>query len=223
MNIIMQNLIAAVAPIVAAFLAILIPLGIVGSSDKGGAQTPPKNNTNVTIKQGDQLDNSGCGISYIDMERRRAYSAAHCRHEKGGKAWSNGKHIGTFGRGENNQTLKDGYDGVVDTVEINLLPNVDGKNIYSGDKVVKRSDIAIGDKVCFVGRATFKPYCGAKVRSFSGNARVIIHGDHNSISGDSGGAAWIPGKGYIGVVTAGGMGDTYIDIVDNPYNVFTWD
>lgn len=217
-----QNLISVVAPIAAAFLAIFIPLGIVGSIDNNTNAHAPKRNVYATIKQGDVLDNSGCAISYIDLDRRRAYSAAHCRHKKGGEAWSNGKHIGTFGRGESNQTLKDGYDGVVDTVEINLFSNVDAKNIYSGNKVVKRNDIAIGDKMCFVGRATTTPYCGAKVRSFSGNARVIIHGDHNSIPGDSGGAAWIPGKGYVGVVTAGGLGDTYIDIVDNPYNVFTW-
>lgn len=219
---IFHQLATFLAPVIAAFLAIAIPLGMVGSSSKK-IPSPPKKEVYATVYQGDRLDNSGCTIGYIDLERRKAYSAAHCRHTKGGQAWSNGKNIGVFGRGENNQTLKDGEDGVVDTVEINLYSNVDAENIFSGNKVVKFEDIAIGDKMCFMGRATLKPYCGGKVSRILSRARLIIHGDYNSIPGDSGGPAWIPGKGYVGLVSAGGRGDTYIDIADNPYNVFTWD
>lgn len=232
MNNTVLNKIMKFAPtIISLILTILIPIGFSGSSTNSGttgnSDTPGTlNNKEIyaTINQGDKLDNNGCTIGYIDMDRMKAYSAAHCKHEKGEQAWSNGKNIGVFGRGENNQSLDNhGFDGVVDTVEINLYDNIEGKNSFSGDNVVKFNDISIGDKVCFMGRATITPYCDGKVKSFSGKARVISHGDYNSIPGDSGGPAWIPGKGFIGIVTAGGIGDTYINIMDNSYNVFTWD
>lgn len=232
MNNAVFNKIMEFAPtIIALILTILIPIGFSGSSTNSGttgnSATPGTlNNKEIyaTINQGDKLDNNGCTIGYVDMDRMKAYSAAHCKHEKGEQAWSNGKNIGVFGRGENNQSLDNhGFDGVVDTVEINLYDNVKGNNSFSGDNVVKFNDINIGNKVCFMGRATITPYCDGKVKSFSGKARVISHGDYNSIPGDSGGPAWIPGKGFIGIVTAGGIGDTYINIVDNSYNVFTWD
>lgn len=70
---------------------------------------------------------------------------------------------------------------------------------------------------------TTTPWCGGTITSNSAGARIVIEGDNNARPGDSGGAAWIPGKGYVGVVTAGGGGTTYANIVDNPYNVFTWE
>ena len=235
MNNAVFNKIMEFAPtIIALILSILIPIGFSGSSNSSSNNNSSTNNSATsesfnkkdiyaTINQGDKLDNNGCTIAYIDMDRMRAYSAAHCKHEKGEQAWSNGKNIGVFGRGETIQSLdNNGLDGVVDTVEINLYDNVEGNNSFSGNNVVKFNDINIGDKVCFMGRATIKPYCDGEVKSFSGKARVISHGDYNSIPGDSGGPAWIPGKGFIGIVTAGGKGDTYIDIMDNSYNVFTW-
>ena len=89
MNNAVFNKIMEFAPtIIALILSILIPIGFSGSSTNSGttgnSATPGTlNNKEIyaTINQGDKLDNNGCTIAYIDMDRMRAYSAAHCKHE----------------------------------------------------------------------------------------------------------------------------------------------
>lgn len=181
-----------------------------------------KNNYRIVVNQGD-MTNKGCTISYVDNARGKAYTAAHCSGGVG-QVFVNrkGQPIGVHTAGERVNDPAVSSDRFVDTAELTLFDGVGGRNLYTNDRVLSWSDISAQDTVCFTGQHTAgRVKCG-KV-SLMMPYRIRIHGTpgNGAQPGDSGGPAWIPGRGYIGVVTAGNATDTAINVVNSPTNVFT--
>lgn len=75
-----------------------------------------------------------------------------------------------------------------------------GKNIYSGEKKANIKDIEIDDPLCSYGAKSGTMHCGKVIDKTS--RLVVGNKEAGGISGDSGGPAWVPGKGFVGVYSA---------------------
>lgn len=131
---------------------------------------------------------SQCTVGYIEHSKSRIHTAGHCG-ETGQKAMINEENnmvIGTFTSNYNNHADRN------DNGWVDVNPHLLGVNNYSGNAIVQANK---GDKLCSYGSYSNKVYCSA-VRGKDGE--VIISGP-GGIPGDSGGPAWIPGKGFVGV------------------------
>lgn len=149
-----------------------------------------------TINQGDRVNVVGtvCTVGYIDHATRRAYLAKHCaRVDTVNVRTNDGKFVGTF--------VRPNTPG--DTAWINLDPRVRaGANRFTGDTVIARSAVQPGDTICFYGATSRETRCAA-VKSTGTPQDPFVNGNPMQIlGGDSGGPAWVPGKGAVGVVSA---------------------
>lgn len=162
------------------------------------AKNPPP-----VISQGDKIIIEGgrvCTVGYVDKEKHKAYIADHCAvlNKKSTVDNENRTEIGVI-----NGTFDMSNIGLSqarkDVAHIDLYDRtVVGENKFSGDKRVSTRDVKIGDEMCTYSRMLNKEvHCG-KVKYVDGN---VVVGDRyvNGIPGDSGGPAWIPGKGFVGV------------------------
>lgn len=170
--------------------------------------------TNPVVNQGDRIsvEGSNCTIGYIDKANRKAYSAAHCFVSDKEKTQdvhnktvynSFGRHIGTasgtYHGSQNN-----------DFIIIDLLNNIPaGENSFSGDAIVKIEDVKPGDTICSFSRKYKKTMCG-EIENINGRD-IFATRESGGTHGDSGGPAWIPGKGFVGVFTS------IIGLVHNDY------
>ncbi|WP_175935217.1 trypsin-like serine protease [Corynebacterium sp. Marseille-P4321] len=160
-------------------------------------------------------DNTRCTIGYNDHGNGVSYTAAHCA-QKGArvalvdtKSGIRSKMLGTFEPSENFQFPLGNDWGRIKWDEGVTL----GGNVYSGDTIVSLDDVRAGEQVCFHGEVTHEnsndvecgEYSDRGGQSFVTNIKSAAHGD-------SGGPMWIPGRGFIGVVsggsTVGGTGFT---------------
>lgn len=163
-----------------------------------------EDSSQVTISQGDKVSiehKINCTVGYVDKNTHKAYIANHClvNHQKNIVYNGDNQKIGeAYGSSVNEQT------GIPksrnDVAYINLYDNVQaGENSRSGDARVSTKDISIGEELCMFSRKYGSVHCG-HVKSVDG---TLVVGDKNvnGIPGDSGGPAWIPGKGFVGVYT----------------------
>ena len=182
-------------------------------------------NNNGKIDQGDlinirkpNINNGGnCTIGYIDHSASRVYTAGHCGQS-----------------GDVVSILKDGDYfpvGIFDTYYnpnsyrndigwFDVKPELLGVNTYSDSKIVQPN---IGQRLCSYGARSNKVHCGI-ILGFDGR---IILSDKGGIPGDSGGPAWIPGQGFVGLYTVYwhsdnnlvGTGFTHLKGYDNYKNI----
>lgn len=193
-----------------------------------GAKTPGEGTSNspaVTINQGDRIFTdlrNSCTIGYIDKEQGVAYTAFHCGkrgmdHRRAVYVLRDGVkvHVGTMIYAHN-------YLPEVGLLPPSVLENLDttdrditaikfdsnvtlGGNTYSGDVRIPIDQVHKGENACFYGVTTGKSVCGT-VRSVQGGSRpehhilVSLPNDAIALPGDSGGVAYIPGRGSIGIV-----------------------
>ena len=75
-----------------------------------------------------------------------------------------------------------------------------GENIYSGNQVVSPEDIEVGDTIHSYGGKTGQQYTGTVTRT--DGHQVLATGEAGGLPGDSGGPAWIDGKGLVGVYSS---------------------
>lgn len=164
-----------------------------------------QNPSRVSISQGEKIyindTNIACTIGYVDKLKHKAYTADHClpAHQKSVIYNSNREKIGeAYGR------FSDRAMGIAksrnDVAYINLYDNVRaGGNFYSGSNRVSTTHITPGENLCMFSRKLNSTNCG-KVKSVDGT--LVVGDEHvNGIGGDSGGPAWIPGKGFVGIYT----------------------
>lgn len=90
------------------------------------------------------------------------------------------------------------YNDDIALVQLDDWVNV-GNNSYSGDSWSKIEDVKEGDKLCAYGARTQKVRCGKVAYTAPENNLIIGDIDTTGINGDSGGPAWIEGKGFVGV------------------------
>lgn len=148
------------------------------------------------VNQGDRVYVVGtmCTIGYIDHAAHRALLAKHCASTNTVNVRSHdGRYIGTFIR----------PDAPGDTAWIDLDPRVRaGANRFTGDAVIDRTAAKPGDTICFYGATSRETRC-ADVKTGGSHTDPFINGNPmNILGGDSGGPAWIVGKGAVGVVSA---------------------
>lgn len=161
----------------------------------------------ASIKQGDKIfaNNSQCTLSYANAETRIAYTAAHCI-DKQAKYTGYTHPVEVYAYNNNNRMVPIGTSTIslngVDLAVIKINDDISiGDNLYSGDIVLGRTDIAEGDMVCRYGARSQKQACSKY--SFEQD-NVIFVEDEELISGDSGGPTWVTTatgdiKGYLGV------------------------
>lgn len=148
------------------------------------------------INQGDRVYVVGtmCTIGYIDHAAHRAYLAKHCaRVDTVNVRTSDGKYPGTFVR----------PDAPGDTAWIELDPRVRaGANRFTGDTVIDRAAVQPGDTVCFYGATSRETRCAPVKTNGTPHDPFVVGNPMQILGGDSGGPAWIVGKGAVGVVSA---------------------
>ncbi|OHF40301.1 hypothetical protein [Corynebacterium sp. HMSC074A01] len=203
--------------------ALTLPQGVsMGSSSISGAlgANAPRG---TVVKQGDEiltdevLSYGSCTLGYVDRRAGIGYTAGHCGFAGQPVLNTRRQIIGYFESStmitrKANLYLDYGaqifpelgkytYRGpMADTARIRFVPGVTvGGNSLSGDRIVPLREIRSGDKVCATGISSRRVSCGVVDRVHG----QTIFAHHTGLRhGDSGGPAWIPGKGFIGVNSA---------------------
>lgn len=157
----------------------------------------------IIISQGDWVnmkhENGSffCSVGYVDKEKNTILFAGHCVKglEKGESIYASDMvtEIGVLKDSSYSKITRPYSDYAV----VELTNSKPGNNIFTGDKWTSPHQVSIGDELCSYGNSSKQIHCG-KVLSVNHN---VIIGDKNSggIRGDSGGPAWIPNKGFVGV------------------------
>lgn len=174
-------------------------------------RTPePTHIPGVAVDQGDSLlvraDGNMlgvCTVGFVDTENNRVWTDAHCG-ENGAAVMDNFQNpIGTLhhvypSEWEQLQNIQ-GTEWSVNSrasdvayVEIDD-PAVLGQNYFSQNTIAR--DPAVGDNLCNYGGRTDRVACTPITNI---NGPVVITANNGSDHGDSGGPAWIEGKGYVG-------------------------
>lgn len=142
-----------------------------------------------------------CSVGFIDVVERKLYVAAHCalpeneKHPPVREVMLRDTVIGEIYPNQNYNKNSMANDWtIINVTNDDIVLN---SNRFSGDKIVDPQNVHPGDKVYTYG-------------STSGLSEGVVFGVHgNQIyitksvidHGDSGGAAWIDGKGFIGVLS----------------------
>lgn len=166
-----------------------------------------------TIAQGDKvvIDGNTCTIGYVDKIKRKAYIANHCA-PTGKTVNVHDPQLGILGQITGTYPWGSSQEARYDVAVIDIYDSVKIlDNKYSGDKRARNLDVQRGDKLCMYSRMQNAINCGT-VRIVDGN---IIAADQGASGekGDSGGPAWVPGKGFVGIYS--------MIIGDNYSNLFT--
>lgn len=179
----------------------------------------------VTIDQGDKFitdRGNSCTIGYIDKVQGVAYTAFHC-----GKDHMDNRRavyvrrdgvkirVGTMVHAHRYlpevgllppEVLENETTTARDIAAIKFDSNVIlGDNIYSGDTRIPIDQVTEGETACLYGVKTGKSVCGTVRNVFGGDHpehRIVVTLPNAAIAlpGDSGGVAYIPGRGSIGIV-----------------------
>lgn len=168
--------------------------------------------TKVEARQGDAMyvsvagqdTVSMCTISYNDRAKRQSVTAAHCGEDG----------ATVFLRDSNDDLVEAGIlhpskqhssaSTANDWALVHWKPTVRvGKNTFSGDKQVPLEEMEKGDKVCVRGATshgeTRDGYsCGSYLGAINNS---FIFTESGTDGGDSGGAVFAPGRGYLGVLS----------------------
>lgn len=182
-------------------VAALLPLPVASAQDSPSVP--------AAVDQGDRLliqktaNMLGvCTVGYVDTENNRVWTDAHCGND-GAEVYDEYQQtIGTLRHVYPNEwaTLSNNTDmqwsvnsRASDLAYVEISdPNVLGKNYFSQDAVAEPE---VGDVLCAYGSRTQRIAC-SPITNISGP--VVITGNIGSDHGDSGGPAWVEGKGYIG-------------------------
>lgn len=171
------------------FLATAVALGL---------QAAPAQAQVRAVEQGAAVHVHGTGICTVGFNepgRQRSLVAAHCGREGARVELVGGGGAGTLYRSKV-------YDGHLsnDWAAIQWDPGVRvGGNRLTGDARVHPRDVRLGETVCYFSQARGAQTCGR----FSGAADGTFFVDAPlSRPGDSGGPMWVPGRGFIGVVSS---------------------
>ncbi|WP_141743322.1 hypothetical protein [Corynebacterium sp. HMSC08F01] len=170
--------------------------------------------TPTVVEQGKAIYIEGhgaCTIGYNDVANRKSYTAAHCGSEGARVSLMDratmefSEEMGTFHPSKNFTRLPYNDWG---WIEWDAGVAIAG-NSYSGDKVLIKDDVKIGDEVCSHGETshmgTRNILCGTFAGWSAESFGVQLEGWQQ---GDSGGPVWVPGRGFLGVMSAAALGET---------------
>lgn len=168
-----------------------------------------------------------CTIGYVDKVNHRAYTAAHCAplmetgsrinviepfvNEMIGELFVRTQTYNAHGKQW--RSLKS------DATYIQLYPEVPiGENVYSGDDRIMPDEVEAGDEICIYSLRLNKTTCNPAFSTFGPvikmNAPRYNIDPPISVEGDSGGPGWIPGKGFVGVISSHGGSTLWLTSID---------
>lgn len=190
-------------------LGVVLPISINSSSNKHEKfeKSPESESLPISeVNQGDliYIRDRACTIGYIDKVNKIAYTAGHCgfTDEKVNVMNSSRQTIGTlYTEYSRERTPYVSADQAVIQLNDNVKP---GENTFSGDVKLHYTNVSEGDTICSFSRMNQRTMCG-----------TVLYTAHNSVGatrsaagvrGDSGGPAWIEGKGFVGL---------YVGFADN--------
>lgn len=156
--------------------------------------TPTAEAAPVYLNQGEEIQTQrlSCSLGFIDNGARTAYTAKHCGGN-GETVYANrgGKHI-PIGRLVH-------VPGSADYAKIKLYGGIQGSNKFTGNRIYATP--FPGETICMYGNTTKRVTCTRML--FSDPGRLEIRTGTGAVvqKGDSGGPAWVPGKGYVGVIS----------------------
>lgn len=162
---------------------------------------------NLVVNQGDMIavrmdafNVKRCTVGFV--KGNKIYTAGHCSNG----AVGNEVYLGSDQFAPRVGSVTEAYVGNRAQIEstdhqdwmvITVDPGVTiGANSLSGNRVVPWNEINIGDNLCQYGSFTATVQCAPitfKTRTVNGTLGNMVY----SVRGDSGGPAWIPGKGYV--------------------------
>ena len=153
----------------------------------------------VTVGQGDAVvvDGSECTVGFNG--ERESFTAAHCgtsgdrvRKVLDDGTWSPA--IGTLDTSPRSEETTNDWARIRWDAGVELGPNE-----YTGDAQIPLDDIRRGETVCYYGWATGAATCGTYYARVGNSFLVDVE---PGVPGDSGGPMWIPGRGFVGVISS---------------------
>lgn len=177
------------------------------------APTVPEQGHAIYLKgSGDRA--GACTIGFNDTARRVSYTAGHCG-ERGARVQLLERETGYVSEPMGTFYPSVGYDGQYtnDWGEVRWDAGVKmGGNRYSGDRILEQDDIEMGDQVCFHGEATHTGTRGTTCGTFHSWINDSFTANIETWrKGDSGGPVWVPGRGLVGIASAGAT-DTKVNM-----------
>ncbi|SER94732.1 hypothetical protein [Corynebacterium cystitidis] len=147
------------------------------------------------------IDNS-CTLGFIEREHHTAYTAGHCGIA-GEPVFNQNKEVIGFVEASNFFTqfvnFLPQFAGIGDVARIRLLDHVvAGPNDLTGDTYVPVSEVRAGEPICLWGASSRETHCGT-INHVRGTSLLVDA--PGTVSGDSGGPAWIPGRGFVAVLS----------------------
>lgn len=176
----------------AALAALIMAVPVAGAASAHAAPV---------VNQGDRIisaSNDGCTVGFVDGDR--AYTAAHCGgHNEA--FYKDGDYIGNM---THMSVINGPYNAAEDGAYITMANGaVVGGNPYSGNQVASDDSVTVGSEICTYGDTRGRVACGTITGTDKGHIRTSLGAV--PLPGDSGGAAWIPGEGFVGVISGGGI------------------
>ena len=176
--------------------------------------------TEVTVDQGDIIwvtSDTLCTVGYVDKDNKRAYISDHCATPGKTKSVFNNDGI-KIGKVTGKYSYDNpGYSTARKDVAVIELDEeiITGENQFSSNTRLRSSQLTPGESICLFSSGYDSINCGA----IHGVDGTLIEADSGAagIPGDSGGPAWIPGKGFVGVYS---MAHGPVDGVEQ-WHVFT--
>lgn len=163
-------------------------------------ETAEGSSTLHVINQGDGVFSEYgnlCTVGYVTDGF--AYLASHCINGDNVRMYDTfHRYIGRGYRSpQYNEVVKENeYTTDMSSSDVGVIAldknTTAGENVYTGDTIT--TDVSVGDQVCVYGMAKNDTSCGVVLET---REHTILASTIN-ISGDSGGPAWIPGKGFVG-------------------------
>lgn len=195
-------------------IAMIAGLGTLLSPFAAQAQEVP------FVDQGDRImmeipgrPNPACVVGYVDPGKRTLTTVGHCSDGQVGNVVRtlDGTYIGRVIENPHNRRNENQDMATVRVENAHL-----GNNRFTGFRWASPSELRLGDQACLYSATSGEIRCG----EISGkrSPRVVTVSPDMAQPGDSGGPAWVPGKGFIGLIASGvGGTTTYITYPDMNY------
>ena len=152
-----------------------------------------------------------CTAGYIDKHNRVLYTAGHCfngiKNPSQTKVYNKEMEpIGYLDENNGKNLRKHDPSGTAailgnDWGKIHLYKDIFAENPISGDKMLNaNTDAKIVEELCHFSRKNEKISC-SQIMKIKDNVIVSGTKENNTVNGDSGGPAWIPNRGFVGVIS----------------------
>lgn len=183
-----------------------LAMGIVVTLLAVVAVVAPQAAAALRVSQGSVIVTDGgmCTVGFSDPARQRSLVAAHCGREGGRVAVLDpatgavSRPVGTFYRSKAyDQRLGNDWAAIQWDRGVAV-----GGNPHSGNRWVHPNNIALGETVCYHGNASHGGR-GSTCGKFAGSVGNTFFVDAPlTRPGDSGGPVWVPGRGFVGVISS---------------------